>query len=262
MVSDGEFDHGPTYINTDGGDSIQRTGPPTTSRRHDKGLGSTGLESREDGNGNTLSGSKQRRYANLSRREHRETLSKADRNLRNGIIEIKRMRSALELSESLEKFSSNLFRQVQEQGHLQGRSVVGMASASLYAGHRVQSNSGLAIEKLARVSQVSGDRIWNCYSVINRNFPLELEPPQPSEFIPELVSALDLGNAHRRRAEDAIKTLSGEDISGRNPRGIAAAAVWATSVEFGEPTQREVCEVMDIAEQTLRNNARRVFEES
>jgi hypothetical protein len=72
VVEDRPIDHGPEWraFDDDERDRRERTGPPLTPTRHDRGLsGEIGFD-RTDANGTTLSGRKQSQLARL-RREHR-----------------------------------------------------------------------------------------------------------------------------------------------------------------------------------------------
>jgi transcription initiation factor TFIIB len=68
--------------------------------------------------------------------------SKAERNLAHGLGEVRRLASALELSESIRDQACQLFRSAQSEDLLRGRSIEAIAAASVYRRSR-PSASGL-----------------------------------------------------------------------------------------------------------------------
>jgi len=131
VVDEQRIDHGPEWRAFDE-DERERTGAPLTAARHDRGL-STEIGRRTDANGNTLSGQKRRRLARMRREQSRGRFqSKAERNLAHGLGEVRRIVSALELSEAIRDQACQLFRSAQNEDLLRGRSIEAIAAASVY----------------------------------------------------------------------------------------------------------------------------------
>lgn len=100
VIEEQRIDHGPEWRAYDA-DERERTGAPLTAARHDRGL-STEIGRGTDVHGNELSGRKRRRLARMRREQTRgRWRSKAERNLAHGLGEVRRLASALELSESI-----------------------------------------------------------------------------------------------------------------------------------------------------------------
>ena len=62
--------------------------------------------------------------------------SKAERNLAHGLGEVRRLASALELSDSVRDQACQLFRSAQNEDLLRGRSIEAIAAASVYGACR------------------------------------------------------------------------------------------------------------------------------
>jgi len=132
VVDEQRIDHGPEWRAFDK-DERERTGAPLTAARHDRGL-STEIGRGTDANGNTLSGRKRRQVARMRREQTRGRFqSKTERNLAHGLGEIRRIVSALELSETMRDQACQLFRSAQNEELLPGRSIEAMATASITA---------------------------------------------------------------------------------------------------------------------------------
>ncbi|MBX0296844.1 transcription initiation factor IIB [Haloarcula nitratireducens] len=131
VIDEQRIDHGPEWRAYDD-EKRERTGAPLTAARHDRGL-STEIGRGTDAKGDELSGQKRRRLARMRREQTRgRWRSKAERNLAHGLGEVRRLASALELSDSVRDQACQLFRSTQNEDLLRGRSIEAIAAACLY----------------------------------------------------------------------------------------------------------------------------------
>ena len=131
VINEQRIDHGPEWRAYDD-EECERTGAPLTAARHDRGL-STEIGRGTDAKGNELSGQKRRRLARMRREQTRgRWRSKAERNLAHGLGEVRRLASALELSDSVRDQACQLFRSAQNEDLLRGRSIEAIAAASVH----------------------------------------------------------------------------------------------------------------------------------
>ena len=81
--------------------------------------------------------------------------SKAERNLGHGLGEVRRISSAVELSEPIHDQACRLFRSAQNEDCLRGRSIEAMVAASVYGAYRCNGRPRTldAITESARVQQ-------------------------------------------------------------------------------------------------------------
>ncbi len=113
VIDEQRIDHGPEWRAYD--DECERTGAPLTAARHDRGL-STEIGRGTDAKGNHISGQKRQRLARMRREQSRgRWQSKAERNLAHGLGEVRRLTSALELSDSVRDQACQLFRSAQDE---------------------------------------------------------------------------------------------------------------------------------------------------
>ncbi|MDK2782335.1 MAG: transcription initiation factor [Archaeoglobi archaeon] len=91
---------------------------------------------------------------------------------------------------------------------------------------------------------------------------LKLLPTSPIDYIPRFCSALGLSSRVQQKAIEILKQAQEKELtSGRGPTGVAAAAIYISSVLCGERrTQREVAEVAGITEVTIRNRYKELAE--
>ena len=135
VIDEQRIDHSPEWRTHDQ-DQRNRTGTPLTAARHDRGL-STEIDRRKDANGNELSGQKRQRLSRMRREQNRGRFqSKAERNLAHGLGEVRRITSALELTDSVRDQACQLFRSAQNKDLIRGSSNEAMAAAGVYRAYR------------------------------------------------------------------------------------------------------------------------------
>jgi transcription initiation factor TFIIB len=93
------------------------------------------------------------------------------------------------------------------------------------------------------------------YRNISRKLELKLLPTTPLDYISRFCSQLKLSNEVQVKTVEILKQAAREELtSGRGPTGLAAAALYISSVLCGERrTQREVAEIAGVTEVTIRN---------
>ena len=206
VIDEQRIDHGPEWRTFDE-DERERTGAPLTAARHDRGL-STEIGRGTDGNGNALSGQKRRRLSRLRREQTRGRFqSKAERNLAHGLGEVRRIVSALDLSETIRDQACRLFRSAQNEDLLQGRSIEAMAAASVYGACRCNGRPR-TLDDITDSSRVEQSRVTNAYTTLNTELGLPAQPVTPSTFVPRLASELDVSDQIRQRARQLADVTS------------------------------------------------------
>jgi len=264
VVEENEIDHGPEWRAFDASekDSKSRVGAPTTKMMHDKGLSTNiGWQDR-DAYGNSLSSSQRQKMQRLRTWNERfRTRDSKERNLKQALGEIDRMASALGLPKNVRETASVIYRRALEDDLLPGRSIEGVATASLYAAARQASNPR-SLDEMTHVSRVDRMELTRTYRYIIRELGLEVAPADPESYVPRFCSGLDLSDETERRARELIDAArSGGILSGKSPVGIAAAAVYAAALLTNEKvTQSEVSEIADISEVTIRNRYKELLE--
>ncbi len=261
VVNDQRIDHGPEWRSFDKAER-ERTGAPLTVARHDRGL-STEIGRGTDANGNTLSGRKRRQLGRLRREQKRgKWQSKAERNLAHGLSEVRRLTSALGLSETIRDQACILFRSAQSEDLLRGRSIEGMAAASVHGACRCNGRTR-TIDDITEVAQVGASRVTNCYKTLNAELGLPATPMTPSMFVPRLASELDIPDSVRRRAEALAEMAEDEAITtGVSPSGFAGACIYKAACECDQKlTQAQVVDAAGVSPVTLRTHRDTLEEE-
>lgn len=252
VVGTDHVDRGPEWRSFDEGTADgKRTGAPLTRSRHDRGL-STNIG---HGNETRLTGRKRRRIARMRREHARASIAtKRDRNQVYAFTEVRRLVGSLSLPDSIREQACTLFESAQNEDLLRGRSLEGFAAAAVYAICRTRSLSR-TVEEIAEAARADERELRVAYDALNRELGLPTGPVDPCEYLARYANELGLGNAVERRARE-LATAAVEDglATGRNPSGVAAAALYLAATEAdADCTQAAAAAAADVSAVTVRN---------
>ncbi|NMC08149.1 MAG: transcription initiation factor IIB [Candidatus Lokiarchaeota archaeon] len=251
------IDQGPEWRAFDADQKKKRTrvGAPLTYTIHDKGL-STIIDFRDrDVFGRKISPRIKAQVYRLRKWQRRIRVSDAmERNLTFALSELDRMASALSLPKNLRETASKIYRSAVKNHLIRGRSIEGVAAASIYASCRL-CKIPRTLQEIAEVARVDKKEIGRCYRFISHRLALNAGPTSPVEYISRFASGLKLSGKCQSTARHILQVASKKGLtSGRGPTGVAAAALYLASVlEKERRTQRDIAKIAQVTEVTVRN---------
>ncbi|MEE9540786.1 MAG: transcription initiation factor IIB [Candidatus Thorarchaeota archaeon] len=258
VISDHRIDTGPEWraFTADEKDARSRTGAPTNYAIHDKGL-STMIDWRDhDSQGKRFTAKKRSEIYRLRKWQIRTRVhSSVDRNLAQAMSELDRLASQLGLTRSIKELAALLYRKLIIRRLARSRSIDAMVGASIYAACRLRS-APRSLEEISRHSRVTKKKIGQHYRLLVEKLGLRMPISEPANYVPRFITQLGLPGRVQRRVleilEDAKKQRS--LITGRDPRGLAAAAIYIASIlEDSRVTQRDIAMAAGVTEVTVRN---------
>ena len=257
VIEEDQIDPGPEWraFNSQERQSKSRVGAPTTVAMHDKGLTTTIDWKNKDAYGRSLSATKRSQMHRLRRWQERvRTKDAGERNLQFALSESDRMASALGVPRSVREVAAVIYRRALSEDLIRGRSIEGVATAALYAACRTEGIPR-SLSEVAAVSRVDRKEIGRTYRYIAHELELEMAPVDPAKYVPRFGSALGLSEEAQSKAVEIIEISTEAGLlSGKSPTGFAAAAIYAATLLCNEKkTQREVAEVAQVTEVTIRN---------
>ncbi|AGB39936.1 transcription initiation factor IIB [Natronococcus occultus] len=256
VLEESMIDSGPEWRAFDHQERQQksRVGAPTTQTMHDKGLTTQIDWKNEDAYGRSISSEKRSQMNRLRKWQTRiRTKDAGERNLQFALSEIDRMASALGVPRAVREVTSVIYRRALQEDLIRGRSIEGVATAALYAGCR-QEGIPRSLEEITEVSRIERIEISRTYRYISNELGLELRPIDPKQYVPRFTSKLELPQEVETKANEIIDETADPLLSGRGPSGFAAAAIYAAALLCNEKrTQREVADVAQVTEVTIRN---------
>jgi len=237
-----------------------RVGPPNTLTVHDRGL-STTIDIGKDGVGKWLKGKKAQDAWRLKRWHDRTRIRyiQGDRNLSSALTIINRLSDKLAIPRFVREQAAYSYRQILHKHLARGRTIHGLAVASLYAACR-QSNTPRMLREFAVASGTQRKEIGRLYRFIVKNLDLKMPAADAISYIGKIASKANVSMVAQNRAKSIIQRLGGK-LSGGSPLCIAAGALYvAVLAENEKVTQKELAEASGVTEVSVRNQYHRITE--
>lgn len=255
VVQENIIDAGPDWRSfADSGKASQERAAPLSSLQHDYGFG-TVMWGSTDAHGRSIQGSNLPQLKRMQKWDRRSKFRRGtERNLATALTEIRRMAAGLDVPKSVQEVAGRYYRSAAEKNLIRGRSIDSVAAASLYAALRM-SGVPRSLEEIAAVSKVDRREIGRVYKVVAHELGLSLAPVTPQSYIPRFASRLRIKPETEALALSFVKeAVLREVVSGKDPKSVAAAALYIACILKGEPrTQRDVSEATGVTEVTIRN---------
>ncbi len=258
------FDTGPEWRAFDEEQRERRTrvGAPLTWTIHDKGLSTVIDWHDSDIYGRKLKPKQKARIYRLRKWHRRSKVSGAtERNLAYALSELTKVAYKLNLPKNVLETASVIYRQVVRKRLIRGRSIQGVAAASIYMACR-QCNVIRTLEEVAKASNTSKKEGGRNYRFLLRNLNTKVLPVNPNNYVSKFISQLSLSGNAESLAIKIIKIASELKLtSGRGPAGVAAAATYIASLLTDERrTQGEIAKGAHVTEVTIRNRYKELIQ--
>lgn len=265
VIDDYYIDEGPEWraFDSEQKENRARTGAPMNYLTHDKGLSTQISWKNKDAYGRTIPHKNRGQIYRVRKWHRRIRISNAtERNLASALRELDRLSSKMGLPRSIRETAAMIYRQAVEKNLIRGRSIETVIASSLYAGCR-KCDVPRTLTEIAQAAQADEKQIGRAYRFLSRELGLKLMPTKPEEYITRFCSKLDLDRGVISKGEDIISQATDKGLtSGKGPTGVAAAAIYISSIVEGDPrTQRAIAEVAGVTEVTIRNRYKEIAEE-
>ena len=237
------------------GQDPTRTGSPTSLAMHDRGLSTNIGHVNKDSSGKPLSSSMKSTIERLRTWDSRsKTTSSSDRNLRQALLELAALKDKLTLTDVVIEKASYIYRKAIEKNLVRGRSISAMLAASLYAACR-DTETPRTLNDISESGNIKRKDIARCYRLIYRELDLKMPVVDSVSCVSRIASSLQISEKTRRYAFKIIrKTQEQHQTAGKDPMGLAAAALYMACVENLVPcTQKDIALAASVTEVTIRN---------
>jgi transcription initiation factor TFIIB len=242
-------------FSTQGGVDTARTGAPTSLTIHDRGLSTVINPANKDATGRPLSSSMKSTITRLRTWDSRSQSNVSeDRNLKQALTELNRLKDKLAVSSNILEKAAYLYRKALEKKLVRGRSISSMIAASLYAACR-DAETPRTLNDVADAANVKRKDISKCYRLLHQELELKMPVVDSIQLIARISSKLAIPEKTKRYAAKILKeTQERKESAGKDPMGLAAAALYMSCVEYGVSiTQRDIAQASGVTEVTIRN---------
>jgi transcription initiation factor TFIIB len=242
-----------------------RVGLPSSFTIHDKGLSTIiGYENR-DHFGNKLTATRRSEIYRLRKWQLRSrTDSNLDRNLARAFSELDRLASQLSLPRNIVETAALVYRKAVDKKIIRGRGIDSMVAASVYSAARIR-RIPRTLDEIADNSSVSKKDLAKSYRHLVLKLGINIPLADPMDYIARFGTQMRLSGLTQREAIGILKKANERGITaGKDPTGLAAAAIYIAGIKnAGEErhTQREISEVANVTEVTIRNRYKELVRE-
>jgi transcription initiation factor TFIIB len=257
VINENVMDRGPEWraFTKEERESRGRVGIPISYSMHDKGLSTVIDRINRDAYGKQLPISTRLEMLRLRKWQIRTRVhSSIDRNLAQAMAELDRLTDNLHIPSQVKERAAVIYRKALDSGLVRGRSIAAIAAAALYAACRA-TETPRTLKEVATASSVKRKDVARCYRLLLRELNIRMPVEDPIRCVSKIASKVRIPIRTQRTA---IKILGEAKkrgvVSGKDPMGLSAAALYVACVlDDVKKTQKEIAEVANVTEVTVRN---------
>lgn len=239
-----------------------RVGSPLTYTIHDKGL-STVIDWRDRRVlGKRATATQRLDLYKLRKWQSRVRVSDAtERNLAVALAELTKLASALNLPKNILETASVIYRRAIKKRLIRGRSIHNVTAAAIYMSCR-QCGVPRTLDEIASCSSLNKKDVGRSYRFMVRELEAFVPPSTSRNYAARFSNKLVISGKAEAIAIRILEIAKEMKLtSGRGPTGIAAAATYIATVLTNErKTQREIAEIANVTEVTIRNRYKELLE--
>lgn len=237
-----------------------RTGGPITPTVHDMGFTTAIDYSDRDAAGHALVSKKYQLYKLRKWQARTRIMTSVERNLAQAMNELDRLADLLNLPSYIREEAAKIYREAVEKGLVRGRSIESVIAAAIYLACRLRKLPR-TLDEIEEYSRVSRKEIARCYRLLLRELSIRVTTSDPADFVPRIAHALGLsGTVVRTAIEILNKARDAGILGGKDPVGLAAAAIYIACEKLGEErSQKEIANVAGVTEVTVRNRCKELI---
>ena len=257
VINENIMDRGPEWraFTKEERDSRGRVGIPISYSMHDKGLSTVIDRINRDAYGKQLPISTRLEMLRLRKWQIRTRVhSSIDRNLAQAMAELDRLTDNLHIPSPVKERAAIIYRKALDNGLVRGRSIAAIAAAALYAACRA-TQTPRTLKEVSSASSVKRKDVARCYRLLLRELDIRMPVEDPIRCVSKIASKVKIPIKTQRTSIKILREAKQRGVvSGKDPMGLAAAALYvACVIDNIKRTQKEIADVANVTEVTVRN---------
>jgi transcription initiation factor TFIIB len=240
-----------------------RAGSPMTLALHDMGLTTDIGRTMRDSHGKHLDPAMRASVEKMIKWQSRSRTTGEERGLSNVLSKIGELCSSLSLPDNVAETAAQIYRTSARMKVAKSKSISGMTAATVYLACR-KCGVSRTLKEIARAAHMDKGNVARYFRLVLKEVEKEyIPPPSVEKYISKLVNTAKISTKVEHLAlELSRKTNDPKISSGKAPAGLAAAYVYFSSVMLGAHLpQREVAEIAEVTEVTVRNRCRDILDD-
>lgn len=265
VIEDKVVDQGPEWraFTPEEKEKRSRVGGPLNNTIHDRGL-STLIDWRDkDAMGRSLEPKKRLEALRWRKWQIRARIqTSVDRNLAQAMNELERIGTNLGLPKSVKDEASGIYRRAVEKGLVRGRSIESVVAAAIYAACR-RMKVARTLDEIATYTKANRKEVARCYRLLLKELTISVPVSDAKDYVTRIGAVLNLTGMTMKNAAEILEKAKDVGITaGKDPAGLAAAAVYIAALQNGErKTQKEIAQLAGVTEVTVRNRYKELIQE-
>jgi len=166
----------------------------------------------------------------------------------------------LNLPKNVKDLVLNYYKLLTEKKTIRKEKVKPIVAALIYISSRV-AGVPRPLDKISKIAEVKKKDISKAYRIIKDVLKISVPVLDPEKFVIMFGRELGLSGETIQKGLQIIREIKNRGtIIGRDPTGIAAAAIYiATKITGEKITQKQVAEMAGVTEVTVRNRYREII---
>ena len=176
------------------------------------------------------------------------------------IDELERVGNALNLPKVVIDEAARIFTEAAKAGFTRGRSIMITVAVSIYVACR-EMKVPRTIEEISRATKIDSVELGKAYRALLSKVKIEVPVMDPKDYVERIGRMLNLPDEIIKKAEEIVEQVkkSGYTV-GKDPAGIAGAAIYIASMDDGKVTQKQIAEVANVTEVTIRSRYKEIMD--
>lgn len=235
-----------------------KTKVPTSPTMHDIGSSTIINPINKDASGKLLSASMKNTIERLRTQDNStQTHSSADKNFKQALKEMNKLKDKLALSEAVIENAIHLYQKAMEKKLARGYSINGLVGACLYASCK-DTETPRTLEEIANSINMVEKEIRKCYKLIVRELELRIPVLDPKIHVHRIASMVGVSEKSKRKAITILEQAKKAGIGiGKEPMGVIAGALYLACIRTNEgKTQKEIANTSGVTEVTIRKRCK------
>jgi len=242
--------------------SKRRAGAPIDYSHYDKGL-STIFRVDKDAFGRPLPAKVKRQMWRLRRWQIRSRIHGSDyRNLMRAMNELQRLSEKLHIPSSVQEMAAVIYRKALNEDLIRGRCIAAIVAGALYAACRF-TKTPKTLNEVAEASLRDRDEVARSYRLLIRTLKMKMPVHDPLDYISKIAEKAGISGEAQGLAVKILREAKRKRITmGKDPMGVAAAVLYiACQLKGKNVTQKEIADVAEVTEVTIRNRKKELMKE-